>query len=98
MSKRALRLGGALLAVVAIAAFAGFSSDGSAGPEEKAEAAPRSGKEIISTLCCCLLVQCTVYPMLVFIGTMYSVPINNRVDSKESTQFIFHQHLCLTAL
>jgi hypothetical protein len=23
---------------------------------------------------------------------------NNRVDSKESTQFIFHQHLCLTAL
>jgi len=76
MNKRALRIGGALLAVVAIAAFAGFSSDGSAGPEEKAEAAPRSGKEIISTLCCCLLVQCTVYPMLVFIGTMYSVPIN----------------------
>ena len=50
MNKRALRIGGALLAVVAIAAFAGFSSDGSAGPEEKAEAAPRSGKEIISTL------------------------------------------------
>ena len=31
-------------------------------------------------------------------GCRSALVLNNRVDSKESTQFIFHQHLCLTAL
>ena len=38
-------------------------------------------------------------PVRILAACAHTPPqINNRVDSKESTQFIFHQHLCQTAL